>query len=312
MLHKTIERNDIVMANSKEERSNRKSFCGFHVLVVIIGILSLITTVIGVFYTTGGEAFDVANIYGKTIKMWGDGIYKYDSYFKAPLSRGTDLSMLLVSIPILILALLQDIRKATMKTRVFLLSLVGIFIYYAASYSLGVAYNLLFLVYIAMLTCSLLALIMGMRSINLKEFQNNLGESIPFKGIYIFSIISSVALFVAWLPDIIGSILAGSTLQIIDTYTTEITYVIDMGLLSPLFIAAIYLMVKKDALGYLSFLILSMICILMAPVLILQSVFQTVAGIETPLPVLITKIGIFILLALWAIYLQIRLYKNMK
>ncbi len=300
------------MVNTKEEIVNKETFQGFHVLVITIGILSIIATAIGVFYTTGGEAFDVTNIYGHTIKMWGDGIYKYDSYFKAPLSRGTDLSMLLFSIPILILALLLDIKKASMKTRVFLVSLMGTFIYYSASYSFGVTYNLLFLVYITLLSCSLLALIMGIRSIDLKELQNNLGESIPFKGIYSFSILSSVALFVAWLPDIISSILAGNTLQLIDTYTTEITYVIDMGLLSPLFLASIYLIVKKDALGYLSFLILSMICILIAPVLMLQSVFQTVAGIETPIAAMITKIGIFILLGMWASYLQIRLYKNMK
>lgn len=297
------------MENTSEKTTKRR-VQGLHILVMVIGILAIITSATGLFYTNGAVSFSVTNIYGKTIKMWGDGLYKNDSYFKAPLSKGTDLSLLLFSIPVLFFALLQDIRKATFKTRLFLVSLLGIFTYYSASYSFGVTYNPLFLCYIAMLTCSFFGIIMGIRSINLEELKKNLGERISLRAIYNFSILSGLALFVAWLPDIISSLMAGSTLQIIDTYTTEITYVIDMGILSPLFFATVFLIHKREGLGYLSFLILSMLCIQIVPVLTFQSVFQTLAGIETPIAAIITKIGSFILLGFWAVYLQIRIYKK--
>lgn len=297
------------MENTYEKKTKRP-VQGLHILVMVIGILAIITTATGLFYTNGAESFNVTNIYGKIIKMWGDGLYKNDSYFKAPLSKGTDLSLLMFSIPMLIFALIQDIRKATNKARLFLVSMLGIFTYYSASYSFGVTYNPLFLCYIVMLTCSFFGLIMGIRSVNLDELKKNIGERISLRAIYSFLVLSGIALFVAWLPDIISSLMAGSTLQLIDTYTTEITYVIDMGFLSPLFFATVFLIHKRDGLGTLSFLILSMLCIHIVPVLTFQSVFQTTAGIETPIAAIITKIGSFILLGFWAVYLQIKLYKN--
>ncbi|MGO0883002.1 hypothetical protein ACTPDI_09480 [Clostridioides difficile] len=39
---------------------------------------------------------------------------------------------------------------------------------------------------------------------------------------------------VAWLPDVLHSLFTGSTLERIEMYTAEITYVLDMDIISPL------------------------------------------------------------------------------
>ncbi len=300
------------MINAKENTSRYKSSKGLFILVIAIGVLSIISAAVGVFYTTGGKPYEVTNIYGDNITMWGVGLYKNDSYFKAPLNRGTDLVELLFSIPILFIGLIQDIRKRTIKSRLFLVSTLGIFVYSSASYCFGVAYNQMHLIYIALLSCSLFGLIMGIRSIDHEEIIKKMSGNLAHKGLISFSVLTGIALIVAWLPDILSSLLTGNSLSLIETYTTEITYVIDMGIIAPSFFATIYLIRKNDGLGYTTFLTTTMICILMIPILCFQSIFQSAAGIETPLAAAITKIGSFIVLGFWAIYLQVKIYRDIR
>lgn len=65
-------------------------------LCYIIIVLTLISTTVGIFYSTGGDRLTVENIYGESIELYGDGIYKYDSVLKAGGNKGTDLVMLIV------------------------------------------------------------------------------------------------------------------------------------------------------------------------------------------------------------------------
>lgn len=64
-----------------------------------------------------------------------------------------------------------------------------------------------------------------------------------------FLLIAGIALFVAWLPDIITSIIRGTSLELLEVYTTEITYVLDMGIISPLIFITYYLAKWEEAYG---------------------------------------------------------------
>ena len=164
-------------------------------------ILAVVVTAIGVFYTTGGEAFEVTNRYGDIVKMYGDGIYAHDSYFRAPIFRGSDFTILFVAVPLLILALILDIKKNSLKSRLFLTSVISIFTYYSTSIAFGVTYNSLHLLYIALFSVSFFALIIAMTGIDYKEVKRSMtNASLPYKGIYAFLLLTAVALFVACKP----------------------------------------------------------------------------------------------------------------
>jgi len=53
----------------------------FHILIISILFLSMVNSGLGLFYRTDGQSFDFINQYGHTVKMYGNGIYKNDSYF---------------------------------------------------------------------------------------------------------------------------------------------------------------------------------------------------------------------------------------
>ncbi|MBU3192214.1 hypothetical protein K9O30_22495 [Clostridium bowmanii] len=289
--------------------SNNKILHRITFLIIVLGIL---TSAIGLLYTTGGEASNFVNQYGDTVKIYGDGLYAHDSYFMAPISRGTDFTILFFAIPILILALVLDMKKKKLKNRMFLMSVISIFTYYSASIAFGVTYNIIHLVYIALFSASLFGLVIAIVSLEKKHVAKSMGDALPFKGIYIFLSLSGIALIVAWLPDIISSLIAGSSLELIEVYTTQVTYVIDMGIIAPVAFICLAQLKKRSGLGYILLAMLLTLCSIIGIMLPIQTVFQVTAGIEIPLAALVTKVASFFVLAFFSLYFNIQLFKNIK
>ena len=181
-----------------------------HIISVLIIILSVVATSIGLFYSDAGEAHILVNQYGDSVKIFGNGLYKHDSYFMAPIFKGTDFTILFIGVPLLIISSLLDYKRDITRTKLFFTSILSIFTYYSTSIAFGITYNALHLVYIALFGLSFFGLIIGIGQIRLK---NNI--TIPQKGIKIFLIVSGISLFVAWLPDIIGSLANVRPLELI-------------------------------------------------------------------------------------------------
>ena len=286
--------------------------CGkvFQVLVVFIIFLAMITSGLGLFYKTDGQPYDFVNQYGDTVKIYGNGIYKNDSYFMAPIFKGTDFTILFLAIPLLIIALIMDIKKSTIKTKLLLTSVVALFAYYSTSISFGVVYNALHLIYIALFSCSIYALITGF--ILLKNYTIKISVKIYTNGLKIFLVFCGLSLFVAWLPDIIVSLVNKKSLGLIEIYTTQITYVLDMAIISPLIFICLYNLSKNNNIGYILLGIILKMLILVGIMVIFQTLFQNRAGIEMPITAAITKVGIFVVLGIVAIYYEIKLFRNIK
>ena len=120
-------------------------------------------------------------------------------------------------------------------------------------------------------------------------------------------IVTGISLFVAWLPDIITSIKNGTSLDLIEVYTTEITYVLDMGIISPLMFITYYLSRQENFMGYVFIRMIFKICMCIGIMLPIQTVFQLLAGISMPIPALITKVLIFVVMAVFATYFEHRI-----
>jgi len=290
-------------------KNNNKSL---HIVTCIIIILGIITSSIGLLYTTGGKAFDFVNQYGDIVKIYGDGLYARDSYFMALISRGTDFTIICVVIPVLIIALMLDVKKNTLKSRLLLMSVISVFTYYSASIAFGVTYNMLHLVYIALFSASLFGLIIAIGSLNKKQVEDSIGDELPYKGINIFLALTGIALIVAWLPDIINSLVAGRSLELIEVYTTAVTYVLDMGVIAPTALICLLLLKKRRGMGYILLVMLLTVCLMVGIMIPIQTAFQISSGIKFPLAVIVTKVASFVLLALFALYFNIKFYKNIK
>jgi hypothetical protein len=291
---------------------NRNNDKALHIITLLIILFGSISSLVGLLYSTGAKSYDFVNQYQRTIKMYGNGLYANDSYFMAPIFRGTDFIIICVAIPLLIFALILDRKRQNVKARLLLVASISVFLYYSTSIAFAVTYNFLHLVYIALFSASLFGLIFSINSIDLKLLKNSLADTLPFKGINIFLVFTGIALVVAWLPDIISSLVNGTSLALIEVYTTSITYVLDMGIIAPAAFICMYLIKKRNGMGYVLLSILLTVCIVIGVMLPIQTVFQMQVGIVIPFVAAVTKISSFVMLAFFALYLNTKLFSSIN
>lgn len=283
---------------------------GLDVSIICCLLLLIIITVFGACSFSTQQAYEVINQYGNSVKLYGNGIYAHDSYFRAPIFIGSDVTMLVVVLPFMIAALIQEIKHRTLKTRIKLITYMGVVFYYATSIAFGVTYNSLHLIYIALFGFSLFTLIAMIQNVDFSELRKQQAWNRPTKGVATFLICSGIALTVAWLPDIISSLVNNQPLSRIEVYTTEVTNVLDIGILSPLMFICLYLLKKGNGLGDVIFASLIRLCEVIAVMVMIQSAFQLMANVHVTAPELIGKAGSFILLAAFAVHFDRRIYQQ--
>lgn len=274
------------------------------ILAIVTMISMCVTSICGILSMNFEYAHDFINQYGHTVKIFGYGIYANDSYFKAPISIGTDFCILFVLVPLFLYTYLQYQKRADMVSEMKLISVYAVVFYYAASIAFGVTYNQIFLVYVLLFTSSLFGMFSHTRNIQVRQ------TITVTRGLGVFLVIAGVALIVAWLPDIVSAMLEGGTLSLIGVYTTEITYVLDMGMISPLCFVCLYLLKKNDGLGVILLAVLLKLCIIVGIMIIPQSICQAISGVELPLPALLTKALSFVALGGFAFYFNHRMYQE--
>lgn len=287
--------------------NNRKML---HILAIFVVLLTIITSGAGVFFTDGGVAFKAVSQYGNEIELYGNGIYKNDAYFLAPIFRGTDFAMLVIVVPLLIYFIISDKKKRSFKSLLRLVSLLFVILYYTINLAFGVVFNPLHLVYTFLLSISLFTLVFGNKILERNYYTGFSTTFQPSLGLKIFIIISGIALFVAWLPDIIIALTEDKPLTYLENYTTSVTYILDMGFISPMLFLSLYLLKKQPFYGVCLLSMLLYLSMIIGLILPAQTWFQLQSGIDIPLPALITKVAIFILLATFAFYFNRKLYSQ--
>ena len=274
------------------------------ILAVITILCMCITSITGIFSMNFEHAHDFVNQYGHTVKIFGYGIYANDSYFKAPISIGTDYCILFMLVPLFLYTYVQYRKKGDVISEMKLISVYAVAFYYGASIAFGVTYNQIFLVYVVLFTCSLFGMFVHIKRVRIQQ------KITVSRGVSVFLIVAGIALIVAWMPDIISSLITGETLPLIGVYTTEITYVLDMGIISPLCFVCLYLLKKKEGLGVVLLSILLKLCIIVGIMVIPQTVCQVLSGLEMELPVLATKVLSFVALGGFALYFNKKMYQE--
>ena len=280
------------------------------VLNIVTILLVLVVTIAGILSFDPGQSYYAMNQYGESIRIWGSGIYSHDSFFKAPIHIGTDFTVLFVVVPLTLYSFTKFRKEQSVERYIQNFGYISLLLYYSACLAFGVTYNRLHLVYILLFSTCLFSVNILLAFFYKTENEENRGVNSFFtKGMKVFLILSGLSLFVAWLPDIIPTLIKDSPLALIEVYTTEPTYVLDMGIISPLMFITYYLCKKERFIGYVLFRMILIVCLIIGIMLPVQTVFQMLAGIDLPIPALITKVFIFIILAAFALYFDRKLRK---
>ncbi len=279
-------------------------------LTILAALSSIISAGIGVFYTNGGVARTVQNLYGQTVTLYGDGVYANNSLLKVGATKGADVVMILTGVILLVLVFGFMNKKWAIPLRAGLISLM---LYASTCLIMGVSFNQLFPLYLVQFGCALFAFILSTRQLLSMETYKKEAYDRSFKGTGIFLIVSACSVLV-WLTSIVPAVLTGSmeTMETLEIYTTEPTFVIDLAIIFPSALFSGIMLLKRKKIGYQLAPIMLTLLAGVGACVIFQTVFHTSLGIILPIGQLIGFVGSFIILGVFATALNFKLLRYAK
>lgn len=283
----------------------------FNWLVPLIAVLALALAGVGVFSQTGDTPFEFVTVHGKTIEMYGNGIYRNDSLFAGALFRGTDVVTLFVCIPLLLVGFFQY-RRRSLRGGILFVSMLVYFLYVGVTYTFSVAFNSLFLVYTALFSASLFAAIIALTTFDAQDLADHVISGMPHRGIAIFMFVAGLGTLMLWLSELIGPITTGQAPANLGPYTTMFTHGFDSAVITPATVVTGIFLLKRKPLGYLFAAPLLILCTIIGVEVIVQTISQAMVGIIFPVGVYIGMIGSWVVMGAFAVGLAISYFRNIK
>lgn len=225
-------------------------------LIPPIGILASFAILMGLFYETPGAPYPITSFRGEQVLINGHGLYYYDTVSSAAQMQGNDLIALLLGLPLLVISsVMAGVypvgRGGSFRGRLLLTGTLGFFLYTYLSMSMLTAYNMLFLVYVALFTMSLYAFILCMLSFDLADLPRHFSDKLP-RG-WIAGVLFAVGGFLslAWVGRVVPELLNPQIPAALENTTTRVIQALDLSLIAPLTVLAGILLLKRSAWGYL-------------------------------------------------------------
>ena len=210
--------------------------------------------------------------------MYADGFYSRDSLFKGTSNVGTDVVTLVLAVPLLCNATLA-LRRGSRRGELLLLAIIAWFLYTYATYALSVAFNDLFLVYVALFSASGFVLILLIRSSDWDAVAARIADRAARNASRL--LIGSGALTaIVWLLPLIDALLSSEDPRWLDTSTTMVTDALDLAIITPSALLGGVLLRRREPFGYVLAFPLIGLLVVLAPAIVAQTVSQLNAGID--------------------------------
>lgn len=197
-----------------------------------------------------------------------NGLYRDIPHFVAQ-AKGQDLISLVVVLPTLI-STATLANRGSMPARLIWLGGLIYLVYCYVMAAFTVKYNQLFLVYIALLGCSLYALVGNLVTLDMVEVKACFTEKASVKVASSYLAVLAFLFYAVWLSEIIPALAAGKIPQsVVDNGTpTNSVHVLDMAWILPAFVITSIGLRRNHPWGYplagalLSYLVLLVLAIL--------------------------------------------------
>ena len=279
------------------------------VLSALTGTLGLVTSGVGLLWRGSGSPVAFTTLHGQTEQLLGRGLYRNDTLFAAANNFGSDIVVLVLALPLLALAL-RGYRRGSLRAQLLLLGALGYLLYIGASYALGaVAYNELFLVYVALLATSLFGLVAAVASVDLHALAARLPQRVPRRWPGWFMVASGVVTLVIWGSDPVAALLTGEPPARLGTSTTLFTHALDIAVIVPSAVLAGVLILRRQVFGYVVAFSLLVLEAFLLPSIALATLAQVRFGISFTTGEIIGPIagfGAFALLSVGVIVTMLR------
>ena len=280
-------------------------------LALLIGLSAVAASLVGLLPGDGASR-TVTSIRGEGVTLDGRGLYRYDTVFIAEGSRGTDAVTVVLGVPLLVVATLLAYRRGSRRAGLLLAGALTYFLYVYASRALSNAFNPLFLLYIVVFSASLFGVLLVVIALNRAGLDEGLAGRAPHRGLVWFLTACGLLTAIVWLAPLIDALVTGSPPQLLDTYTTSVTDVLDLGLIVPTLFVAAALVRRRAVLGYVLAATLIVLLVLIAATIVAGTVLQLSARMSFTPEQVVGPIAGFLVLAVIGLVLLVRLLRAVE
>lgn len=275
--------------------------------VVLVFVLALLAASAGFFWQIPGEPFEFLTLRGEKVTIFGSGLYRYDSISMVAQAQANDLVTLALGLPLLLVSSWLSWR-GSLRGRLLLAGTMAYFLYTYMAYAFLAAYNPFFLVYVALFTLSLFGFILVMMSFDLNSLKEHFSERLPRRYISGLMFFAGAFLLLAWLGRIVPALLQGVPPYGLESYTTLVIQVMDLGLIVPLTILSGILLLQRRPWGYLLSSVAVMKFLSMGIAVSAMAVNETLSGVDISL----VELMVFPAISLLNIIAAVLLLKNVN
>jgi hypothetical protein len=248
------------------------------VLSVGVALLTVVAAAVGLLVGGGSGPVPFTTVRGETVMLFGQGLYRYDTVFAGAGQRGTDVVVLTLGVPLLLAAALRY-RRGSSRAGLLLLGTHVFFLYVYGSAALGtVAYNRLFPVYVVLFSAGLFAVAGLVAAVDPAALADR-ADNAPRRAPGAFLLLSGAVTLLVWGLPVVTAAVRGSTTDRLDSYATDVTYALDLGVITPAALLAGVLILRRVPTGYLLALSLLVLEAMLAPLIAAQTVSQLAAGV---------------------------------
>jgi hypothetical protein len=177
------------------------------------------------------------------------GVYR-DNLWVSSQVRGQDFVSLFVAVPLL-LASLRLARRGSVVGQLIWLGVLG-YVTYSYLYIFGIAWNRLFLIYLALLTLSAFTLVRALIAIEPEWIASRLSSKTPVRAVSRYLFVFAVGMTLLWGAQALAATLTGDIPQSVSDsgHPTGVVFVLDLGLVVPLFFVGARLLRRREAWGF--------------------------------------------------------------
>lgn len=253
----------------------------------LVAVVAGAAATLGLVWRPSGAPLPVTTARGHAAQLAGNGLYRFDTVFTAWNNTAVDAVVLALGIPLVVRAWLQH-RNGSPRGTLLMTGSLGYLLYVYANYALGVAYNPLYLAYLTVLSASLFGFVAAFREMDRAALAVVAADPRgPHRSLSWFLLASAAGTAVVWLQPLVSALLKGTAPELLDVYTTTVTYSLDLAVITPAAAMAGLLVRRREPLGYLIAAPLLVTIVLLLPSISLATALQAAAGIAfTPAEVI--------------------------
>lgn len=219
-------------------------------LVILIVAFTVVANMAGIFSSQEIPPKTHTSIHGEEVTLYGKGLYKHMPQDIAIQGIAQDYITLFIALPLLLIGLFS-MRRGSLAGR-FLLT--GLLLYVLLTYLFYMTmamYNAMFLVYVAILCCSLFAFLLCMVSFDYDRVFHLFRANGTMRVTCYFLLVNCALIALLWLSIIVPPLLDGTIIpQGIGYFTTLIVQGFDLAIFLPVGVVSAVMCLRRIPAGY--------------------------------------------------------------